>query len=100
MARSRFSRRFIRVRKSAQDAGLQIVGRGIPLVATRANFSPLSVMNRMISRLPFVRSIAQGSLPAHLRTAGFQGKGVVQHAKFLPLEALAQRFCNLQSGRE
>jgi hypothetical protein len=47
---SRFSRRFISVRKVLRILAFKSSVRCKPLVATRANRSPLSVMNRMISR--------------------------------------------------
>src|SRR6266403_1688644 len=48
--RSRFSRRFISVRKVLRIRAFKSSVRCSPLVATRASRSPFSVMNRMISR--------------------------------------------------
>jgi len=49
-ARSRFSRRFISVRNVLRILAFKSSVRCKPLVATRANRSPLSVINRIISR--------------------------------------------------
>jgi hypothetical protein len=49
-ALSRFSRRFISVKKVLRILAFKSSVRCSPLVATRANRSPLSVINRMISR--------------------------------------------------
>ncbi len=48
--RSRFSLRFISVRNVLSILAFKSSVRCKPLVATRASRSPLSVMNRMISR--------------------------------------------------
>ena len=49
-ARSRFSRRFIKVRNVLRMRAFKSSVRCSPLVATRASFSPFSVIKRMISR--------------------------------------------------
>lgn len=49
-ARSIFSRKFINVRNVLKIRAFKSSVRGNPLVATRAKVSPLSVINRMISR--------------------------------------------------
>ena len=49
-ARSRFSRRFMSVKNVLSTRAFRSSVRCSPLVATRASFSPCSVMNRMISR--------------------------------------------------
>ncbi len=48
-ARSRFSRRFISVKNVLSTRAFKSSDKCSPLVATRANRSPFSVMNRMIS---------------------------------------------------
>ena len=48
-ARSRFSRRFINVKNVLKIRAFKSSVNGIPLVATRARRSPLSVRNFMIS---------------------------------------------------
>jgi hypothetical protein len=50
-ARSRFSRKFISVKNVLRIRAFRSSVRCKPLVATRASFSPFSVMNRMISRV-------------------------------------------------
>jgi hypothetical protein len=49
-ARSIFSRKFIKVRNVLSIRAFRSSVSGNPLVATRANVSPFSVINRMISR--------------------------------------------------
>jgi len=48
-ARSKFSRKFINVRNVLKIRAFKSSVSGIPLVATRASLSPLSVKNFMIS---------------------------------------------------
>ena len=69
-ARSKFSRRFINVRKVLKIRAFKSSVKDWPLVATRASFSPCSVMNRMISRcrscvaLPSAVSLRISAQPA------------------------------------
>jgi len=102
LARSRFSRRFIRSEKVAQDAAFRSSVSGIPVVAYRANFLAAFRVEPLISPLPFVRSIAQGQSPGASSDSWIQGKGVVQHSSFCPSRAAGRSAfatCNL-AGNE